>query len=82
MLYDIILDERIRELGVEEKRRLTLNRLELLYDRTNRYCDGRPDVTTHGVDVQPFHNLFPIPFTEIERNTGAELTQNPGYAAE
>ncbi len=79
---DFILDERMRELGVEEKRRLTLNRLGLLYERTNRYCEGRPDVTNFGVDVQPYHNLFPIPFSEIERNTGAQLVQNPGYAAE
>ncbi|WP_162417511.1 RagB/SusD family nutrient uptake outer membrane protein [Cyclobacterium roseum] len=79
---DFILDERMRELGVEEKRRLTLNRLGLLYERTNRYCEGRPDVTNFGVDVQPYHNLWPIPFSEIERNTGAQLAQNPGYAAE
>lgn len=78
---DFILDERMRELGVEEKRRLTLNRLGLLYDRTSRYCEGHPTAANFGVDVQPYHNLFPIPFTEIERNTGAVLTQNPGYAA-
>jgi hypothetical protein len=77
---DFILDERMRELGIEEKRRLTLNRLGLLYDRTRRYCSGRPDVTNFGVDVAPHHNLFPIPFSEIERNTGAVLEQNPGYA--
>jgi len=79
---DYILDERMRELGVEEKRRLTLNRLGMLFERTNKYCDGRPDVTNHGVDVQPHHNLFPIPFTEIERNIGAVLAQNPGYGAD
>ena len=76
---DYILDERMRELGVEEKRRLTLNRLELLYDRTKKYCNGHPSAANFGVDVQPYHNLFPIPFSEIERNTGAELKQNPGY---
>ncbi|GEO19733.1 RagB/SusD family nutrient uptake outer membrane protein [Cyclobacterium qasimii] len=79
---DYILDERMRELGVEEKRRLTLNRLGMLYERTNKYCDGRPDVTNHGVDVQPYHNLLPIPYTEIERNIGAVLVQNPGYVAD
>ena len=26
-----------------------------------------------------FHNLWPILFTEIERNTGAVVEQNPGY---
>ncbi|WKN33867.1 RagB/SusD family nutrient uptake outer membrane protein [Porifericola rhodea] len=79
---DYILDERMRELGVEEKRRLTLNRLGLLYDRTSRYCNGNPVATNYGCDVQPYHNLFPIPFDEIESNTGAMLEQNPGYTAE
>ena len=79
---DYILDERMRELGVEEKRRLTLNRLGLLYDRTNRYCNGNPVAANFGCDVQPYHNLFPIPFSEIESNTGATLEQNPGYSAE
>jgi len=79
---DYILDERMRELGVEEKRRLTLNRLGLLYDRANRFCNGNPVATNFGCDVQPYHNLFPIPFSEIESNTGATLEQNPGYAAD
>ncbi len=78
---DYLLDERMRELGVEEDRRLTLNRLGKLYDRASRYCDGNPVAANFGCDVQPFHNLFPIPFSEIEANTGAELTQNDGYSA-
>lgn len=69
---DYILDERMRELGMEEKRRLTLQRLGLLYDRVSRF-------NTYYVGIQPFHNLWPIPFVEIERNTGAVLEQNPGY---
>ena len=81
MTIDYILDERMRELGVEEKRRLTLNRLGLLYDRTKRYCNGHPTAANYGVDVAPHNNLFPIPFTEIERNTGAKLEQNPGYSS-
>lgn len=76
---DFILDERMRELGIEEKRRLTLNRLGLLYDRTSRYCNGHPSAGNFGVDVAPHNNLFPIPFSEIERNTAAVLEQNPGY---
>lgn len=74
-----ILDERMRELGVEEKRRLTLNRLGLLYDRVSRYAEGNPVSAKFGLDVAPHHNLFPIPFSEIESNTGAEIEQNPGY---
>lgn len=69
---DYILDERMRELGMEEKRRLTLQRLGLLYDRVSRF-------NTYYVGIQPFHNLWPIPFVEIERNTGAVLEQNFGY---
>lgn len=79
---DFILDERIRELGVEEKRRLTLNRLGLLYERTKKYCNGHPTAANFGVDVAPHNNLFPIPLSEIERNTGAVLEQNPGYASQ
>lgn len=69
---DYILDERMRELGIEEKRRLTLMRLGLVYDRVKR-CNP------YYGDIQLKHNLFPIPAAEIERNRGAVLTQNPGY---
>ena len=79
---DYILDERMRELGAEERRRLTLARLELVYDRVSRYADGNKNVSFQGLNVQPHHNLWPIPYSEIERNTGAVLEQNPGYAAE
>ncbi|HEV7350345.1 RagB/SusD family nutrient uptake outer membrane protein [Telluribacter sp.] len=78
---DFILDERMRELGIEEKRRLTLNRLGLLYERTRKYCNGHPRAAKFGVDVAPHNNLFPIPYSEIERNTGAVLEQNPGYSS-
>ena len=69
---DYILDERIRELGVEEKRMFTLMRLGKWYDRV--------------VKCNPFYasaaltkyNLWPIPQSEIERNRGAVLAQNPG----
>jgi hypothetical protein len=67
-----ILDERMREFGVEEKRRFTLMRLGLLYDRVTRY-------NPYYKEIQPYHNLFPIPAQEIERNREAVLTQNPGY---
>ena len=77
---DYILDERMREFGVEERRRLTLNRLGLLYERTKKYCNGHPTAARFGVDVEPHNNLLPIPYSEIERNTGAVLEQNPGYS--
>lgn len=69
---DYILDERMRELGVEEKRRLTLMRLGLWYDRVKKY-------NPYYSDALPKYNLWPIPADEIERNNTAVLTQNPGY---
>jgi len=69
---DYILDERMREFGVEEKRRLTLARLNLLYDRVTRF-------NPYYSDIQPHHNLLPIPYVEIERNRQAVLEQNEGY---
>lgn len=71
---DYILDERTRELYGEEYRTLTLCRLGLLYDRTKTYgyAPARASVKSH-------NNLFPIPQSAIDRNTGAVLEQNPGY---
>ncbi len=70
---DAILDERLRELYGEELRMLTLTRMGLLYDRNVRYNEKS------GLTIKPIHNLWPIPFSEIERNVGAKLEQNPGY---
>ena len=69
---DYILDERLREFGVEEKRILTLMRLGLYYDRVNR-------LNPRYGPVLPTYNLWPIPQAEIERNNTAKLEQNPGY---
>lgn len=71
---DYILDERMRELGIEEKRRLTLGRLGQVYRRTVTITKN-PLVR----NMQEKHNLWPIPYAEIERNTEAVLEQNPGY---
>lgn len=70
---DYILDERLREFGVEEKRMLTLMRLGKLYDRVVK-CNP-----FYGVNMQPNFNLWAIPQSEIERNRSAVLEQNPGY---
>jgi len=69
---DYILDERMRELGVEEKRRITLMRLGLWYDRVKKCNPYYNDASTT-------YNLWPIPASEIERNNGAKLDQNFGY---
>ena len=70
---DYILDERLRELGIEEKRMLTLMRLGKWVDRT-RKCNP-----FYGGQMQDYYNLWPIPVTEIEKNNKTVLEQNPGY---
>ncbi|SEW52890.1 RagB/SusD family nutrient uptake outer membrane protein [Chitinophaga arvensicola] len=73
MNMDYILDERLRELYMEEFRAVTLTRLGLLYDRDKRYNPKS------GLTIETYHNLWPIPATEITQNTGAVLDQNKGY---
>ena len=75
---DYILDERSRELNYEELRVLTLMRLGKWNERVkkyNPYYNGKyASFPTYG-----YHNVWPIPQSEIERNTEAVLEQNPGY---
>lgn len=76
---DFILDERARELYFEEFRLITLMRLGKVAERVKVYnpmYNGK--YAAHG--VEEYHNLWPIPQTEIERNTEAVLEQNPGYS--
>ncbi len=68
---DYILDERARELLFEENRTQTLLRLGKYVERSNKYNPS--------VNYFNHQNLWPIPFEEIEKNTKAELEQNPGY---
>ena len=70
---DYILEERARELSMEEERRLTLQRLNKLVERVRLYNDHNGD------EIQDFHALWPIPASEIEANINADLQQNPGY---
>ncbi|SFD98250.1 Starch-binding associating with outer membrane [Chitinophaga sp. CF118] len=70
---DYILDERLREFGVEEKRMLTLMRLGKLYDRVVK-CNP-----FYAGNMQTYFNLWAIPQSEIERNRSAILEQNVGY---
>lgn len=78
---DYILDERMRELGVEEKRRLTLMRTGRLYDRVMIHNPFYADPKTNGdgVGMLEKYNLWPIPQSAIEANNNAVLEQNPGY---
>jgi hypothetical protein len=71
---DFILDERMRELYTEERRMFTLTRLGKLVERNRKYNPYT------GKTIADYHNLWPIPYSEIERNISAKLEQNPGYA--
>lgn len=70
---DYLLDERLRELYGEETRMFTLCRMGKLADRNRKYNPYT------GATIEDYHNLWPIPYSEIERNTGAVIEQNPGY---
>lgn len=70
---DYLLDERLRELYGEELRMLTLCRMGKLADRNRKY---NPKT---GQTIKEYHNLWPIPYSEIERNVFATIEQNPGY---
>lgn len=74
---DFILDERARELLLEEFRRMTLMRTGTLIERAALNKDVTPQGSITGLTST--HLLWPIPLNEIQRNTDAELLQNPGY---
>lgn len=78
---DYILDERTRELGIEEKRRLTLMRTGKLYERVMKYNPfyANPETNGDGVGMLEKYNLWPIPHSVIEANSDAVIEQNPGY---
>ncbi|MCM1451442.1 MAG: RagB/SusD family nutrient uptake outer membrane protein [Clostridium sp.] len=81
MSLDYILDERARELGVEERRGLTLRRTGTLYDRVMKYNAfyADPQKNGDGIGWQKKYDLLPIPLSVIEANTDAVITQNPDY---
>ncbi len=70
---DYILDERTREINIEEQRAITLRRVGRFGPRVVLYN------RLSGPGYDPKFDLFPIPLKEIEANTGAKLEQNPGY---
>jgi len=75
---DYILDERARELHFEEPRILTLMRTEKLVEYVKlRDPMHNGKYANHGISAK--HRRWPIPQSEIERNTEAVLEQNPGY---
>jgi hypothetical protein len=71
---DFILDERARELAGEQVRWLDLKRTGKLVDRVRA---DNPDAAPY---IQPFHELRPIPQSDIDAVTNkADFRQNPGY---
>lgn len=77
---DFILDERARELHMEEYRLLTLKRTGKLIERVRAHHPFYNGKYESGSSIEDYHALWPIPQQEIERNTEAVLEQNPGYA--
>lgn len=69
---DYVLDERMRELIIEEPRRRTLVRLHKMYERTMKYNYRVKN------NMQPYHELWPIPQKAIDANTAIKIEQNPG----
>lgn len=72
---DFILDERARELTVEEPRRRVLVRMGNLVPRVRKYNLLEETRTS----IQDYHLYLPIPQTAIDANYGAKLIQNDGY---
>lgn len=78
---DFILDERTRELIIEEPRLRTLIRMGRLVDRVRKY-NSEPSVSggpSSGTTIRDYNNFWPIPQKVIDSNTGAVMEQNPGY---
>jgi hypothetical protein len=70
---DFILDERSRELFIEEERRGTLLRTHKWFERTQLYNKfGGERITLRDT-------IFPIPQDVIDANLTKEFPQNPGY---
>jgi len=75
--FDMILDERARELVYEEWRWNTLLRMggTIAVDRIRKYAYWPVTATTLNFN----YNLWPIPQTVIDNNRDVVLPQNPGW---
>lgn len=75
--FEAILEERARELMGEQHRWYDLKRWGLLVERAYEH---NPEVQRDGL-MRDYHNLRPIPQTQIDRTAGGEsaFPQNPGY---
>jgi len=70
---DFILDERSRELFLEEERRFTLIRTHKWFERTQLYNHNAGD------KISRRDTLFPIPQSVIDANLTKPMPQNPGF---
>jgi starch-binding outer membrane protein, SusD/RagB family len=75
LTLDFLLDERVREMVWEGKRRTDLIRYGVF--TSSAYLWPWKGGVKNGVAVASTRNLFPIPSAEI--NTNPNLIQNPGY---
>jgi hypothetical protein len=70
---DYILDERSRELFIEEERRMTLLRTRKWFERTQKYNKFGGELITLR------DTIFPIPQDVIDANLTKPFPQNPGF---
>lgn len=73
---DLILDERVRELYMEDFRLNTLMRMNKLTEYLMKY---NPKVVQAGYKLDKHLNKLPVPNSEIEANKEGGLIQNDGY---
>ncbi len=77
MTFNLIVEERARELAGEQTRWLDLKRWGILIERVKKY---NPQAA---VNIKDFHLVRPIPQTQIDRSAKADgksiFPQNPGY---
>lgn len=73
---DLILDERARELYMEDYRINTLMRMGKLTEYLMKY---NPKVIQAGYQLGNHLNKLPVPNADIEANKEGGLIQNPGY---
>lgn len=73
---ELILDERARELCMEDFRINTLMRTNKLVEHLHKY---NPQVKQQGYVLDDHLNKLPIPSSEIEANKEGGLIQNAGY---
>lgn len=73
MNFEMIIEERARELAGEQTRWMDLKRWGLLVERVKKY---NPQAA---VNVSDKHYVRPIPQTQIDRSTKGAFAQNTGY---